>query len=263
MEDPLIRLAANLSWLFQEHDFLDRFQAAADCGFKGVEVLFPYEWPADKVAAKAAAAKVEMLLINAPAGDWAAGGRGHAAVPGAEGAFAQGLATGLAYARATGCPRLHVMSGVAAPGPVTERLWRENMTRAAEAAEALGIHVLTEPLNPWDVPGYFLSSYAQARRLLPTVGHANLRLQLDLYHAQRTDGGLCDLIDCVLPVTAHVQIAGVPGRNEPDATGEVNWPHLFAKLADAAFGGWVACEYKPRAATRAGLGWAKDYGVGG
>jgi len=258
------KLAANLHFLFQELPFLDRFAAAAEAGFRGVECLDPYEAPAEAIAERLTRHGLTMALINLPAGDRAAGERGRAALPGQERAFLADLERALGYATVTGAGRLHVLSGLwpaerdKAEG---ERVLVANLRRAADIAAERGIELLLEPINPRDMPGYFLNTPRQAVAILDRIERANVRLQLDLYHCQIVAGDLARHIRELLPRIAHVQIAGVPERHEPDR-GEVNYPYLLDLLDALGYDGWVGCEYRPAAGTRAGLAWARRWGVG-
>jgi hydroxypyruvate isomerase len=257
------RLAANLSWLFQEHDALARFEAARQSGFRAVEWLFPYEVSAEATAAALKGAGLEMALINMPAGDWAKGERGLGAVPGREQAFAEALDRAIDYARAIACRRIHVMAGVAPVGHVLascEAVFVENLRMAARKLAGHGMTATIEPLNTFDVPGYVLTGSAQARRLIEAVAEPNLKLQWDAYHLQIMEGNLAASFERHREVIGHVQIAGVPGRNEPDI-GEINYRFLLAGMDRLGYQGFVGCEYRPRAGTLAGLGWAADYGI--
>ena len=255
------KLAANLSMLFTEVDFLDRFGAAARAGFRAVEFLFPYDHPTDVIRARLDGHGLVQALFNAPPGDWAKGERGIAIDPARQDEFRAAIVKALDYARALGCPRVHVMAGLLAPGldrKSAEATYVDNLRAAAAMAKAAGVVVLIEPLNTRDVPGYFLTDLADARRIIERVGHDNLRLQLDLYHRQIMRGDLAQAIDTYLPITGHIQIAGVPGRHEPDV-GEINYPFLFDRLDELGYDGWVGCEYRPRGGTGAGLGWARRW----
>jgi hydroxypyruvate isomerase len=251
------RFAANLSFLYGEFDFLDRPAAAAADGFGGVECLFPYEHPAPALAERLQAAHLEQVLFNLPPGDWAAGGRGLTALPGREAEFTTGLDRALDYARVLGCTRLHALAGIVAPAADRARMhatYIANLRLAARRAADHGITVLIEPINARDMPGYFLGTLAQAAAVIAEVGEPNLRLQFDLYHAQITEGDLSRKLERYLPLTGHVQVASVPTRAEPDG-GEFDAARLFAQLDALGYAGWVGCEYRPRAGTRAGLGW--------
>jgi len=255
------KLAANLSWLFTELPLRERFAAAADAGFRGVEVLFPYELAAETVRERLEAHGLELVLVNLPPGDWAAGERGLAALPGREADFAAAVRTGLAYARTCGVPLVHAMAGIVPPGAdraAYVETYVANLRRAACAAAPVGVTVLIEPLNARDNPGYLLRTTAEAIAIIERVDEPNLALQLDLYHAQISEGDLAHRMRALAGRYAHVQIAGNPGRDEPDH-GEVNYAYLLAVLDELGYDGWIGCEYRPRADTRAGLRWAQPY----
>lgn len=256
------RFAANLSWLFQDLEFLDRFAVAATCGFKHVEFMFPYDFRPDAVAAKAQKAGVEVALFNGPAGDWAAGDRGLAALPGREAQFDAALEKALTYVDALHAPKLHIMAGLSAPGPLADQTYVKNLRRASDKVADRKLTLVIEPINPKDMGGYYLSRVDQAVRLLEMIDRPNVKLQLDLYHAQRTEGDLGLLIEQHFARIGHVQIAGCPGRNEPDV-GEINYPFLFQRLDKLGYDGVIGLEYKPASKTRAGLGWAAPYGIKG
>ena len=249
------RFAANLSMMFGEHAFLDRFAAAAAAGFRGVEYLFPYDWPAAEIAARLADHGLTQALFNAPPGDFAAGERGLAAVPGAEDRFAAALDQALAYADALAPGAVHVMAGLA-QGPAARATYVANLSKACAAAPDR-LFVI-EPINHRDIPGYHLNRTDDARGVIAEVGAPNLRLQLDLYHAQIMEGDLTTRIRALAPITAHVQVAGVPDRHEPDG-GETDFHRLMAELDATGFSGWVGCEYRPAGETTAGLGWFDRY----
>lgn len=263
------RFAANLSMLYAEHAFLDRFAAAARDGFRGVEYLFPYDHPADEIARRLADHGLTQVLFNAPPGDWTAGERGLACLPGREAQFRADLARALEYAAALRCERVHVMAGVVPPDVSmarAEQTFVENLAWAAPQAAACGVRLQIEPINGRDMPGYMLQRQAQAHALLERVGAANVQVQMDLYHCQIMEGDLTMALRRYLPTgrVGHVQIAGVPERHEPDL-GEVRYEHLFGVIdafsGPAGFDGWVGCEYRPRDAsaggTTAGLDWLR------
>jgi len=257
------RFAANLSMMFNEVPFLDRFERAAIVGFKAVEFLFPYDHPAEEIATRLKRFGLVQALFNAPPGDWAMGERGTALFPNRQSEFVAGIEMAIAYAKALDCRKLHVLAGIVpadADMAVAEATYVSNLQLAADRAAAEGLSVLIEPLNPHDMPGYFLMSFAQARDILAKVARPNVKLQLDLYHRQMTAGRLADSTREFWPLVGHIQIAGVPGRNEPDV-GEINYPHLFELIDSLGYDGWIGCEYRPKAATAAGLGWAKPYGI--
>mgnify|MGYP005848989395 FL=1 len=259
------RFAANLSMMFQEHPFLDRFAAAAACGFRGVEFLFPYDHPAETIAETAARAGVEIVLFNMPPGDFAGGERGLASLPGREAEVERGIATALAYARILGVTRLHMMAGLLPEEslrPQRLELFRRSLAKAAAAAAPQAVRILVEAINTRDIPGYLLNRQDDALAQLDAVAAPNTALQLDLYHRQIMEGDLAAAIRRLLPRVGHIQIAGTPGRHEPDL-GEVNYPFLFDLLDELGYAGWIGCEYRPRAGTREGLGWAARWGIGG
>lgn len=253
------RFAANLSLMFQELPFLDRFQAAAEAEFEAVEFLFPYDHPAEQLAERLRANKLKNVLFNLPPGDWAAGERGIASLPERRDEFRQGVGRAIQYARVLGTPSLHVMAGLVPPGvAAAERraVFVENLRFAAEQCAPHDIQVLIEPINQRDMPGYLLSLQADAHALREEVGAPNLKVQMDFYHAQIMEGDLAMTFRKHQPHIGHIQIAGVPGRHEPD-TGEVNYPYLFALLDELGYEGWVGCEYRPAGTTTQGLGWLK------
>jgi hydroxypyruvate isomerase len=264
------RFAANLSMLYNEHAFLDRFAAAAQDGFRAVEYLFPYAHAASELAMRLADHGLQQVLFNAPPGDWDAGERGLACLPGREAEFRSGVARALEYAQALACPRVHLMAGLAPAGADRSRLqatYEANLAWAAEQAAAAGCEVLIEPINPRDIPGFFLNRQDEAHRVVQAVGAPNLKVQMDLYHCQIVEGDVAMKLRQYLPTgrVGHLQIAGVPQRHEPDL-GELHHPYLFEVIDElsATYGwtGWVGCEYRPArgvvpGATREGLGWAR------
>jgi hydroxypyruvate isomerase len=253
------KLAANLSWLFTEVPFLDRFEAAAAAGFRAVEFLRPYEFSPEEIAERLQRHGLEPVLFNLPSGDASKGERGLAALPGREAEFMRTIARALDYAKATGCTRIHVLAGNAS-GREAEATYVANLKAAADVVAPLGIALLIEPLNSRDAPGYFLSTTGAALRILERVDRRNVSLQFDLYHCQIMEGDLARHIRGLAGRFAHVQIAGVPDRTEPDL-GEVNHAYVLDLLDETGYAGWVGCEYKPKAGTLAGLGWARRWGV--
>jgi hydroxypyruvate isomerase len=248
--------------MFNEMEFLARFSAAAEAGFTAVEFLFPYDHPKSELAARLREAGLEQVLFNLPPGDWNAGERGVAALPGRESEFRAGLATALEYAEALGCPRLHAMAGVVPKGvdlAQCEAVYVDNLRFAARAARSAGVELLIEPINARDMPGYFLNRTDQACRIIEAVGQDNLFLQYDVYHAQISEGFLVETFRANRDRIRHIQIAGVPGRGEPDAQQEINYPFFFAAIDAAGYDGWFGCEYRPRAGTVEGLGWLAPY----
>jgi len=249
------RFAANLSMMFSEHAFLDRFEAAAAAGFEAVEFLFPYDYPAKDIAARRIVAGVEQALFNLPPGDWGGGERGLAALPERKAEFRQSVRTALDYATVIGAPRLHMMAGLADPGSQTHRAaYRDSLAFAADMAAEQGIEVLIEPLNRRDMPGYFLNDFDGAAELIAGLGRGNIKLQFDVYHRQILHGDVIRGLEGLLPVIGHVQIAAVPHRNEP-GTGELDDFRVLKVLDDLGYQGFVGCEYRPRGATLDGLGW--------
>ena len=255
------KLAANLSMMYQEHPFLDRFAAAAKDGFKAVEFLFPYDFPAADVKARLGDAGLVLALFNAPPGNWGAGERGLSSLPGREEEFRRGVATALDYARALGNQRLHVMAGLIQPGEDRaghRAVYLANLAYAAKQAASLGITVVIEPINTRDIPGFFLNRQDEAHAICAEVGAPNLKVQFDLYHCQIVEGDLAMKLRKYMAGTGHIQIAGVPERHEPDI-GEINYPYLFGVMDELGYDGWVGCEYRPRGETSAGLGWARPW----
>ena len=257
------RFAANLSMMFNEVPFLDRFGAARREGFEAVEFLFPYEHPASELRKRLDDTGVAVVLFNMPPGDWAAGERGLAGLPGRQAEFRDGVARALDYAHALSCPLLHCMAGIvptdAMPG-VAANLYVANLAWAAERASGSGVRVIIEPINHRDMPGYLLNTTAQGASVVEALGKDRVGLQLDLYHCQVSEGDLTRHMQALLPITAHVQIADVPGRHEP-GTGEIAWGWIFGQLDALGYNGWVGCEYRPAAETVAGLGWREKYGT--
>lgn len=253
------RLAANLTTMFGEVPFLDRFAAAAAAGFGGVEFLFPYDHPPHAIAERLAATGLQLVLFNAPPGDWDGGERGLAALAGREDAFRRSLDAAIGYARALNVPRLHVMAGLESHG-ANRRTYVDNLRHVAARLADAGLTLLIEPINRRDMPGYLLHRWADAVAVQDEVGAPNLRLQADLYHLQIAAGDLTRTLQRDIDRIGHVQIAGVPDRHEPDA-GEVHYPHLLRLLDDLGYDGWVGCEYRPRGRTEDGLGW-RDMLVG-
>lgn len=254
------RFSANLSFLFNEVPFLERFGEAAHAGFRAVEFAFGYEYQARDIAARVAEHKLEVVLINAPPGNLEAGDRGLASLSGREHEFAASVVTALRYAQALRCPRLHVMAGVLPEGADEEerarrlRTYKRNLRFACQEAAEQNVTVLIEPLNLRDNPRYLLSTQAEAHAIRDEVAMPNLKVQMDLYHAQVTEGDLSTKIRRYLPQVGHVQIAGVPGRNEPDV-GELNYEYLFRLLDELKYDGWIGCEYRPAVNTATGLKW--------
>ena len=255
------RFAANLSMMYQEHAFLDRFGAAAKDGFKGVEFLFPYAYPAAELRARLAEHGLAQALFNGPPGDWDAGERGLASLPGREAEFAKSVDTALEYARVLGNERVHLMAGLIRAGEERARhraAYVSNLARAAKQAASAGITIVIEPSNTRDIPGFFLNRQDEAHAVCAEVGAANLKVQMDFYHCQIVEGDLAMKLRQYIAGVGHIQIAGVPERHEPDA-GEINYPYLFGLMDELGYAGWVGCEYRPAAGTSAGLGWLRPW----
>ena len=251
------KFAANLTMLFNELPFLDRFEAAAKADFKAVEFLFPYAWPAQEIKQRLDAHGLTLVLHNLPAGNWEAGERGIACHPDRVEEFRAGVATAISYAKALGVGQLNCLAGKA-PADVSQTMLREtlvaNLRFAAAELKQAGLRLLIEPINTFDIPGFYLTGTAQAVALLDEVGADNAFVQYDIYHAQRMEGELAATMQKQLGRIGHIQLADNPGRNEP-GTGEINYPFLFAHLDRIGYDGWIGCEYKPATTTQAGLGW--------
>ena len=252
------KFAANLTMLYTEVPFVERFAAAAASGFKGVEFLFPYEFEAADLARRLKAHGLVQVLHNLPAGDWAAGERGIACLPGREAEFRAGVEKAIGYAKALNCPQVNALAGIAPAGldrKTAEDVFVDNLRFAADALEKAGIRLVIEPINNRvDIPGFFLNTTRQALGILDRVGHANLKIQYDIYHMQIMEGDLARTMKAHLDAIGHIQLADNPGRNEP-GTGEINYPYLFNALDEMGYAGWIGCEYRPKAGTAAGLGW--------
>jgi hydroxypyruvate isomerase len=257
------RFAANLSMMFNEVPFLDRFDAAAKAGFKAVEFLFPYEYPAAELRARLDGAGLQQVLFNMPPGDWAGGERGMACLPGRVGEFRDGVMRALDYAAVLGSPLIHCMAGLAPAGVARDTLaalYATNLAWAAEQAQGAGVKVVIEPINHIDMPGFFLNTVEQGAAVIAAIGSDRLGLQFDIYHCQITEGDITRRMKTLMPVIAHMQIADVPARHEP-GTGEIGWEFVFKTIDTLGYGGWIGCEYRPAGETVAGLSWLKKYGV--
>ena len=253
------RFAANLSMMYQEHPFLERFGAAAKDGFKGIEFLFPYAFAAADLRARLAEHGLTQALFNGPPGNWEAGERGLASLPGREDEFKASVATALEYARVLGNDRLHLMAGLIQPGEGRARhreTYVRNLAYAAKQAASAGVTVVIEPINTRDIPGFFLNRQDEAHAICGEVGAANLMVQMDFYHCQIVEGDLAMKLKKYIAGVGHIQIAGAPERHEPDV-GEINYPYLFRLMDELGYAGWVGCEYRPSGATSAGLGWLR------
>ena len=250
------RFSANISHLFSEVPILDRIGEAANCGFKGVECLFPYDQPAEQVSDALGDAGVSMALFNAPPGDYAGGEVGLSALPGREQDFRDSFEVALNYAEVVACSNIHVLAAM-----VDEDQWDaalETYLRNLAWAAEKDVTILIEPIV---IDRYFLIRPDDAVKVVQDVGASNLKILYDIYQAQLAQGAIADFLDTNLDLIGHIQIAGVPGRNEPDSQGELNWPYLFDLLDAHGYDGWVGCEYNPRGGTKEGLGWAKDWGI--
>jgi hydroxypyruvate isomerase len=274
------QFAANLSMMYPELPFLDRFDAAAEDGFKAVEFLFPYAFQKADIQARLRSNGLQQVLFNAPPGGtepeaigkaWEGGMRGTACLPGREAEFRCGVALALEWAQALACPRIHLMAGLIPAGMERENVqptYVDNLRWAAAEAARAGLDVLIEPINTRDIPRFFLNRQDHAHEIVGEVAAPNLKVQMDLYHCQVVEGDVAMKIRKYLPTGAvgHFQIAGVPERHEPDV-GEMNYPYLFSVIDELKFDGWIGCEYKPRrggtpGGTSAGLGWLKRLDAG-
>jgi len=253
------RFAANLTMMFNEVPFLERFEAAANAGFTAVEFLFPYDHPAEAIGERLRKNGLTQALFNLPPGDWNAGEKGFAALPDRFADLQESLSTTLPYAQATGVKRLHLMAGIADRGdPKAVAAFRKSVAWAAEFFAPHGLDVVIEPINPRNVPGYFLNDFAFARDLINELQIPNLKLQFDIYHCQIIHGDVTMRLREMMPITGHIQIASIPSRNEPDGE-ELNYPFVFAELDRLGYRGFVGCEYVPRGNTVDGLGWFRPY----
>jgi hydroxypyruvate isomerase len=251
------QFAANLTMLFNEQPFLDRFEAAAKAGFKAVEFLFPYAYDKAELRARLQANGLQLVLHNLPAGDWDGGERGMACNPERTAAFRDSVALGIEYAAALGVPHVNCLAGKAPAGvdaATLRRTFVANLRYAAAEVKKAGLNLLTEPINYYDIPGFYLNTTAQALSILDEVGADNAYVQYDIYHAQRMEGELAATMSKHLARIGHMQLADNPGRNEP-GSGEINYDFLFAHIDRIGYAGWIGCEYKPAVTTVAGLGW--------
>jgi hydroxypyruvate isomerase len=262
-EHAMPKLAANLTMLFNEVDFLDRFGEAARAGFKGVEFLFPYAFEAAQIAERLDTNRLELVLHNLPAGNWEAGERGIACNPARKNEFQDGVGKAIEYAKALGVRQLNCLVGIK-PQSVTDGQAYgavvDNLKFAAGALKAEGIRLLVEPINTFDIPGFYLSGTEQALGIIRETGSDNIRVQYDIYHMQRMEGELAATIKANLAMIGHIQLADNPGRFEP-GTGEINYRYLFTMLEEVGYTGWIGCEYKPKAGTAAGLKWLAEHGL--
>ena len=254
------QFAANLTMLFNESPFMDRFEKAAKSGFQAVEFLFPYAFSAQDIKQKLEQNKLQLVLHNLPAGDWDAGERGIACLPDRVAEFQSGVSKAIEYAKALGVKQLNCLAGkmpADADVDLLRKTFVSNLRFASAELKKAGIKLLIEPINTFDIPGFYLSNTHQATEILNEVGSDNLFIQYDIYHAQRMEGELCNTLEANLSKIAHIQLADNPGRNEP-GTGEINYPHLFKFIDRIGYKGWIGCEYKPASNTEAGLGWIKE-----
>jgi hydroxypyruvate isomerase len=255
------KFSANLTMLFTDVDFMDRFEKASQFGFKGVECLFPYGWKKEQLSEKLEKYGLQQVLHNLPAGNWGAGERGIACLSGREGKFQEGVGLAIEYAKALNCKRLNCLVGKTPQGVPPEKVRQtlvSNLQFAAAALEKEGIRLLIEPLNDRDIPGFYLIHTQDALRLMEEVSHSNLWLQYDIYHMQIMEGNLTKTILNNLNRIAHIQLADNPGRHEP-GTGEINFTNLFRSIDEAGYEGWIGCEYAPVGKTEDGLQWIKPY----
>ena len=259
----MTKLAANLTMLFNEQAFLDRFEAAARAGFRGVEFLFPYAFHADQIADRLNRFQLDLVLHNLPAGNWDGGERGIAILPDRVGEFQEGVGEAIKYAKVLGARQLNCLVGIRPEGlseDVARKTLVDNLKFAAKALAAEKIDLLIEPINHFDIPGFFLNTTRQAVELILATGSDNLFVQYDIYHMQRMEGELANTLKANLSLIGHVQLADNPGRGEP-GSGEINYRYLFKWLEEIGYRGWIGCEYKPQAGTVAGLGWIAQHGL--
>jgi hydroxypyruvate isomerase len=255
------KFAANLTMMFNEVEFIDRFAAAANAGFAGVEYLFPYAYPKQQLAECLRQHGLKQVLHNLPAGDWAKGERGIACLPGRVAEFQDGVGRAIDYATALSCTQVNCLAGIAPQGTAADKV-REtfvaNLKFAAGKLEAAGIRLLIEPINTRDIPGFYLNRTKQAIDIIAEAGSGNLWLQYDIYHMQIMEGDLAQTMQKHKAQIAHLQVADNPGRNEP-GTGEINYPFLFGFIDRLGYDGWIGCEYKPKTSTQEGLTWIRPY----
>ena len=254
----MLRFAANLSFMYEEYAFPDRFRAAARDGFTAVEYLFPYEYPAPQLASWLQTHGLVQAVFNAPPGNWTAGERGLASLPGRENEFRDAMHAAFDYAQTLHCPRVHVMAGLQ---PGARSTFVANLAWAAAVAQPAGVQLLIEPINPRDMPGYFLNRQDEAHAIVDEIGSPALKVQMDLYHCQIVEGDVSMKLRKYLPQKSvgHLQIASVPARNEPDH-GELNYDYLLDLIDELGFDGWIGCEYRPKAGTSVGLAWLRKRG---
>lgn len=253
------KFSANLSMLFAEYDFLDRFAAAAKAGFKGVEYMSPYPYAKEEIASRLAANNLTQALFNLPAGNWEKGERGIACHPDRVNEFRDGVGLAIDYARALNCKTVNCLAGIPPAGIARDKAWStlvDNLAFAASKLESAGVLLVVEPINAYDIPGFLLNRSADGIVAIDACGSANVKLQYDFYHMQRMEGELAATVEKLLPRIGHIQVADNPGRHEP-GTGEINYPFLFQHLDRLGYKGWVGGEYRPKSKTEDGLGWLK------
>ncbi len=257
----MVKLAANLSMLFNEYDFLDRFEKASRAGFKGIEYLFPYQYPKDQIKELLDTHDLIQVLHNLPAGDWDAGERGIACQLDKINEFQNGVGLAIEYAKTLGCTQLNCLSGIPnteADEEKTFGVFVDNLQFAASELEKNNIKLLIEPINTIDIPGFYLNTVSQAKKVMEAVNSSNLFLQYDIYHTQIMEGDILRKLEANLNIIKHIQIADNPGRHEP-GTGEINYSNVFPFIDKLGYTGWIGCEYKPAEETFAGLGWITPY----
>ena len=257
----MLKFAANLTMMFNELQFLDRFEAAKKAGFRGVEYLFPYDYPVDQLTEKLENYDLDQVLHNLPAGDWEQGDRGIACHPTREREFQDGVGKAIEYATSLGCPQVNCLAGIVPNGETSEKIFHtfvSNLKFAAKQCEAAGIVLLIEAINTKDIPGFYLNNTTQALSVIDEVNSSNVMLQYDVYHMQIMEGNLLSTIRANFDLVRHIQIADNPGRHEP-GTGEINYPFLFNSLDEMGYDAWIGCEYNPEATTLDGLSWVKEY----
>ena len=257
------KVAANISMLFTEYDFLDRFKAASDAGFRGVEYLSPYEYPAEAIAEELEKYGLTQVLFNVPSGDWAAGERGIACHPDRVQEFRTGISKAIEYAHVLGCTQVNCLVGIKPEGVTDDEAYSvlvDNLRLAADRLEEAGISLVMEAINTRDIPGFFVSDSRMAHGLIEDVNSPNIRYQYDIYHMQIMEGDIARTVENLAGIIGHIQLADNPGRHEP-GTGELNYPFLLKHLDDIGYTGWVGCEYVPLNGTEQGLGWLKEYNL--
>ncbi|MTD27005.1 hydroxypyruvate isomerase [Erwinia sorbitola] len=255
------KFSANLSMLFNEVDFMQRFRLAKQQGFSAVEYMFPYDYPMDAIRKELDENQLTQVLQNLPAGDWAAGERGIACLPGRESEFRDGVGLAIDYAKKLGCGQINCLIGNVDPSLSqhhTDELVIANLSYAAQELADANIRLLIEPINKYDMPNFYLKTSQQAIELIEKIGNPNIYLQYDIYHMQRMEGELTQTMERLLAKISHIQVADNPGRNEP-GTGEINYDYIFSALDRMGYSGWIGCEYKPKDTTESGLSWMKKY----